>query len=250
MCRGGTEIRNGWYHERQTSHSQSEKCDAVRLGVRRSGSNRHVTVNGSLLQNLKVVKIMTKARFFESGEGFRAWLEERHASESELLLGFYKKELARGISYAEALDAALAFGWIDGVRKRLNAEAYTIRFTPRKARSIWSAVNIKRAKELEAAGRMAPAGLRAFRERDEKRAKLYSYERAAKLDPGLAAKLRANRNAAEFFDAQPPGYKRLMSFWVMSAKKEETRERRLSALIAKSAKGKRIDMLKPNPKRH
>ena len=189
---------------------------------------------------------MTKARFFESGEGFRAWLEERHASESELLLGFYKKELARGISYAEALDAALAFGWIDGVRKRLNAEAYTIRFTPRKARSIWSAVNIKRAKELEAAGRMAPAGLRAFHERDEKRAKLYSYERAAaKLDPGLAAKLRANRNAAEFFDAQPPGYKRLMSFWVMSAKKEETRERRLSALIAKSAKGKHIDMLKP-----
>lgn len=194
---------------------------------------------------------MPKAIFFESGKEFRAWLEARHASESELLLGFYKKELARGISYAEALDAALAFGWIDGVRKRLNAEAYTIRFTPRKARSIWSAVNIKRAKELEAQGLLAPAGLRAFRERDEKRAKLYSYERAAaKLDAVLAARLRANRKAAEFFDAQPAGYKRVAIFWVMSAKKQETRARRLSALIAKSAKEKRIDMLKPNPKRH
>lgn len=190
---------------------------------------------------------MPKAIFFESGKEFRAWLEARHASESKLLLGFYKKELARGISYAEALDAALAFGWIDGVRKRLNAEAYTIRFTPRKARSIWSAVNIKRAKELEAAGRMAPTGLRAFRERDEKRAKLYSYERAAaKLDPGLAAKLRANRKAAEFFDAQPAGYKRVAIFWVMSAKKQETRERRLDVIIASSAKRKRIDMLKPS----
>ncbi|HEU5411975.1 MAG TPA: YdeI/OmpD-associated family protein [Candidatus Acidoferrales bacterium] len=192
---------------------------------------------------------MAKPRFFTSGEEFRAWLEERHASEGELLLGFYKKELARGISYAEALDAALAFGWIDGVRKRLSAEAYAIRFTPRKARSIWSAVNTKRAKELEAAGLMAAPGLRAFRERDEKRAKLYSYERAAaKLDARLEAVLRENREAATFFDAQPPGYKRLAIFWVMSAKKEETRERRLSVLIASSAKGKRIDMLKPKRK--
>ena len=189
---------------------------------------------------------MAEPRFFESGSELRAWLEERHAREKELLLGFYKKELARGISYAEALDAALTFGWIDGVRKRFSAEAYTIRFTPRKAQSIWSAVNIKRAKELEAAGLMAGAGLRAFRERDEKRAKLYSYERAAaKLDAPLQAKLRANRRAAEFFDAQPAGYKRVAIFWVMSAKKEETRERRLGAIIASSAKRKRIDMLKP-----
>ena len=188
-----------------------------------------------------------KARFFASVDDFRAWLTERHASEGELLLGFYKKELGRGITYAEALDAALAFGWIDGVRKRLNAEAYTIRFTPRKARSIWSAVNIKRAKELEAAGRMAPAGLRAFHERDEKRARLYSYERAAaKLDAPLEAKLRANRKASEFFDSQPAGYKRVAIFWVMSAKKQETRERRLGVIIASSAKGKRIDMLNPS----
>lgn len=186
------------------------------------------------------------ARFLGSGEQFRAWLGENHASRGELLLGFYKKELARGISYAEALDAALAFGWIDGVRKRLSAEAYTIRFTPRKARSIWSAVNIKRAKELEAAGLMAAPGLRAFYGRDEKRAKLYSYERAAaKLDAALEAKLRANRKAAEFFDAQPAGYKRVAIFWVMSAKKEETRERRLSVIIASSVKRKRIDMLRP-----
>ena len=189
---------------------------------------------------------MAKATFFESAEELRAWLDRNHASESELLLGFYRKELARGITYAEALDAALAFGWIDGVRKRFSAEAYTIRFTPRKTRSIWSAVNIKRAKELEAAGLMAPAGLRAFRERDEKRARLYSYERAAaKLDASLEANLRANRKAAEFFDAQPAGYRRVAIFWVMSAKKQETRERRLGVIIASSAKKKRIDMLKP-----
>lgn len=189
---------------------------------------------------------MPKARFFKSGSDFRAWLEKRHARERELLLGFYKKELARGITYAEALDAALAFGWIDGVRKRFSAEAYTIRFTPRKARSIWSAVNIKRAKELDAQGLMAPAGLHAFRERDEKRARLYSYERAsAKLDASLEAQLRANGKAAEFFDAQPAGYKRVAIFWVMSAKKQETRERRLDVIIASSAKRKRIDMLKP-----
>lgn len=192
---------------------------------------------------------MAKARFFGSGGEFRAWLGENHASVGELLLGFYKRELGRGITYAEALDAALAFGWIDGVRKRFSAEAYTIRFTPRKARSIWSAVNIKRAKELEAAGLMAAAGLLAFRERDEKRAKLYSYERApAKLDAALEARLRANRKAAEFFDAQPAGYKRVAIFWVMSAKKQETRERRLNVIIVSSAKGNRIDMLKPSKK--
>ena len=192
---------------------------------------------------------MAKAIFFESGKEFRAWLGENHASVGELLLGFYKKELRRGITYAEALDAALAFGWIDGVRKRLSAEAYTIRFTPRKSRSIWSAVNIRRAKELEAAGLMAAAGLQAFCGRDENRAKLYSYERAAaKLDAALDAKLRANRKAADFFDAQPAGYKRVAIFWVMSAKKQETRERRLGAIIASSAKSKRIDMLKPSKK--
>lgn len=187
-----------------------------------------------------------RAKFFAAGEHFRAWLGENCASEGEQLLGFYKKELARGIRYTEALDAALAFGWIDGVRKRLSAEAYTIRFTPRKARSIWSAVNIKRAKELESAGLMAAPGLRAFHERDEKRAKLYSYERAAaKWNAALEAKLKANRKAAMFFDAQPAGYKRVAIFWVMSAKKEETRERRLGVIIASSLKRKRIDMLRP-----
>jgi uncharacterized protein YdeI (YjbR/CyaY-like superfamily) len=190
-----------------------------------------------------------KPTFFDSAAELHAWLEERHASASELLIGFHRKELRRGISYSEALDAALAFGWIDGVRKRFSAEAYTIRFTPRKPRSTWSAVNIKRAKELEAQGLLRPAGLRAFHGRDEKRAKLYSYERAAaKLDAGLEAKLRANPKAAAFFEAQPAGYKRTAIFWVMSAKKEETRARRLGVIIASSARGKRIDMLKPRKK--
>lgn len=191
-----------------------------------------------------------KPMFFASAENFRAWLDDHHATTGELIVGFYRKELRRGISYAEALDAALAYGWIDGVRKRFNEEAYTIRFTPRKRRSIWSAVNIKRATELEAQGLLAAAGLRAFHERDKKRAGLYSYERAAaKLDAASETKLRANRKAAEFFDAQPQGYKRLATFWVMSSKKEETRARRLVHIIECSAKGKRIDMLSPNRKR-
>jgi uncharacterized protein YdeI (YjbR/CyaY-like superfamily) len=164
-------------------------------------------------------------------------------------VGFYKKELGRGLTYPEALDAALSFGWIDGVRKRLDAKAYTIRFTPRKPGSVWSVVNIRCARELIAQGLMEAPGLRAFRERDEKKTRQYSYEREqARLDPALEAALRANRKASSFFDAQPPGYKRTAIFWVMSAKREETRARRLAIVIERSANGARIDQLNPNRK--
>ena len=190
-----------------------------------------------------------KPRFFRSAADFRAWLHKNHATTSELLIGLYKKERRRGITYPQALDEALSFGWIDGVRKRIDVNCYTIRFTPRKRGSIWSQVNIKRVQELIASGQMGEVGLRVFRERDKAKARLYSYEREqAKLDRVLEATLRANQKAASFFDAQPPGYRRTIIFWVMSAKKEETRVRRMERLIESSAKGARIDLLSPNRK--
>jgi len=160
-----------------------------------------------------------------------------------------KKELRRGITYPQALDEALSFGWIDGVRKRIDVNCYTIRFTPRKRGSIWSQVNIKRVQELIASGQMGEVGLCVFRERDKAKARLYSYEREqAKLDRVLEATLRANQKASSFFDAQPPGYRRTIIFWVMSAKKQETRARRMKRLIESSAKNTRMDMLSPNRK--
>ena len=187
--------------------------------------------------------------FFQSQADFRRWLDQHHATARELSVGFYRKASGRGITYAEALDEALAFGWIDGVRQRIDAEAYTIRFTPRRPGSIWSAVNVKRAGELISRGLMQPPGLQVFRERDEHKTRQYSYEREqGKLDSSLQETLRANRKASLFFDAQPPGYRRTATFWVMSAKKEETRARRLAHLIERSASGNRIDLLKPNQK--
>jgi uncharacterized protein YdeI (YjbR/CyaY-like superfamily) len=193
-------------------------------------------------------QVRMKPAFFKSPTDFRDWLARHHADSAELLVGFYRKESGRGgIAYPEALDAALSFGWIDGVRKRLDAEAYTIRFTPRKPGSTWSAVNIARVGELTSRGLMQPPGLRAFQERDERKTRQYSHEREqAELDPALNAALRTNRKAATFFDAQPPGYRRIATFWVMSAKKEETRTRRLAHLIERSASGARIDLLKPS----
>ena len=187
-----------------------------------------------------------KPTFFKDAAGFRRWLEKNHATAGELLVGFYRKASGRGVTYPAALDEALAFGWIDGVRKRFDEQSYTIRFTPRKAGSIWSAVNIKRVRELIAQGAMKPPGLHAFEGRDERKTNQYSYERAhATFDPALDALLRANRKAAVFFDAQPPSYRKVATHWVMSAKKEETRVRRLAHLIQCSAKGTRIDQLKP-----
>jgi len=159
-----------------------------------------------------------------------------------LLLGFHKKGSGQGgITYAEALDEALAFGWIDGVRKSLGAESYTIRFTPRRAGSIWSDVNTRRVGELAAMERMAPPGLAAFAARDEAKSRQYSHEqRSHGLDPAYETQLQANPTAWAFWQTQPPGYRRNASWWVMSAKREETRQKRLATLIEDSAAGKRI----------
>lgn len=143
------------------------------------------------------------------------------------------------------MDEALCFGWIDGVRRSVDDERYTIRFTPRKARSTWSAINIKRVAELTKLGRMQPAGVEAFARRDETRSQIYSYEQraGAAFDDEFERTFRANRRAWEFFQAQPLWYRRTATHWVITAKKEETRRKRLATLIADSARGNRIGLL-------
>ena len=182
------------------------------------------------------------ARYFKTPAEFRRWLAAHHATESELLVGFYKKASGRpGISYKEAVDEALCFGWIDGIKKRVDEECYTHRFTPRRARSIWSRVNTNRVKELIALKRMATPGLDAFARRDPKKTAIYSFEnRPSQFDAALEREFRRHAAAWTFFRAQPPGYQRLLTFYVMDAKHLETRQRRLARLVKSSAEGKRI----------
>jgi uncharacterized protein YdeI (YjbR/CyaY-like superfamily) len=175
-----------------------------------------------------------EARFFATPREFRAWFEDNHADADELLVGFYKKGSGRpSITWPESVDEALCFGWIDGIRRRIDGESYSIRFTPRRARSLWSAVNIARAGELIAEGRMTPAGLAAFEARDEARSATYSYEQrhSARLSPEHEARLRADPAAWERFQSRPPSWRRAAIYWVTSAKKPETQERRLAKLI-------------------
>ena len=186
--------------------------------------------------------------FFPTPEDFRAWLAENHDRERELLVGFYKVGSGKpSITWPQSVDEALCYGWIDGVRRSLGDEAYTIRFTPRKAKSTWSAVNIARVAELTAEGRMRPAGLAAFQAREESNSRIYAYENRDKavFGPALEERFRANEKAWNFFQAQPPGYRKTATFWVASAKQEATRLRRLDQLIADSAEGRRIDQLTP-----
>ena len=189
---------------------------------------------------------MSEPTFFASAAEWRAWLERNHASATDLLVGFHKVATGRGgLTYQAALDEALAFGWIDGHR-RGGAEHWTIRFTPRKPKSIWSAVNIRRVGELTGLGRMHPAGVAAFEARDPVRQKRYSYEnRQVSLAPEYEKAFRADKKAWGWFEAMPPSYRRPATWWVMSAKKEETRQRRLATLIADSAAGRKIVPLTP-----
>ena len=187
--------------------------------------------------------------FFASTDEFRAWLAEHHASASELWVGFHKKHTARpSLTWPQSVDAALAFGWIDGIRKSLDADAYVIRFTPRKRGSIWSNVNIRKAEALIREGLMHPAGLSAFEGREAKKSGIYSFEqrKQPELTPAELKQLRGNAAAWKFFQAQPPGYRRLVTYWVISAKRPETRARRLRTLIDDSTTGARIrEMRRP-----
>jgi uncharacterized protein YdeI (YjbR/CyaY-like superfamily) len=198
-------------------------------------------------------KATVKPTFFATPAAFRAWLERHHETAKELLVGFYKTNSGKpSITWPQSVDEALCFGWIDGVRKSLGAEAYTIRFTPRKPRSIWSAINVDKVAQLKKLGKMRPAGLRAFSLRTEERTGVYSFERnrAAELTPEQGRALSKNRKAAAFFEAQAPWYRRAAIHWVISAKREETRERRLQQLIADSAAKRTIGPLtRPGEKR-
>lgn len=184
-----------------------------------------------------------KPVFFESAAAFRAWLEAHGERERELLVGFHKVATGRpSLTWPQSVDEALCFGWIDGVRKRIDDGAYTIRFTPRRPGSIWSAVNVARVAALAGEGRMRPAGLAAFERRIERRTGVYAYEQrdAAALSPSQARRFRQARAAWRWFEAAAPSYRQRMLYWVVSAKKPETRERRLAQLIAACAEGREI----------
>jgi uncharacterized protein YdeI (YjbR/CyaY-like superfamily) len=183
-----------------------------------------------------------KPVFFPSPVEFRHWLAQHHTGAAELLVGFHK--VATGtpsLTWPESVDEALCVGWIDGIRKRIDEHSYTIRFTPRRAGSIWSAVNIRRVEALIAEGRMQPAGLKAFAARKENKSGIYAYEqRQAELVEPYASLLKKNKAAWTFFQAQPPSYKKRMCWRIVSAKQEATRLKRLEKLIAESAQGKRL----------
>jgi uncharacterized protein YdeI (YjbR/CyaY-like superfamily) len=191
--------------------------------------------------------------FFATPDDFRAWLHAHHQTESELLVGFYKKGSGKpSITWPQSVDEALCVGWIDGIRRNAGEDAYTIRFTPRKAKSTWSAVNIKRVAELTEMGRMLPAGVKAFAAREESNSRVYAYENRdmAVFEPAMEERFRANEKAWTFFQAQPPGYRKLATFWVISAKQDATRLRRLDQLITDSADGRRISQfIPPKPKK-
>jgi uncharacterized protein YdeI (YjbR/CyaY-like superfamily) len=185
-------------------------------------------------------------RFFSTPERFRAWLERHHADATELWVGFYKRDSGKAsITWPQSVDEALCFGWIDGLRKSLGDESYVIRFTPRRPTGKWSTVNTRRMGELMAQGLVRPAGLAAFGHRDAAKSGIYAYEQRyqAKLEPSFERRFRADEKAWAYFESEAPWYRRTVTHWVVSAKREETRERRLATLIDCSARAKRIDGL-------
>jgi uncharacterized protein YdeI (YjbR/CyaY-like superfamily) len=195
---------------------------------------------------------MTPPRFFKTADNFGTWLEKNHATATELWVGYYKKDSGLpSLTWPQSVDEALRFGWIDGVRKTIDDTSYMIRFTPRKATSIWSNVNIAKVAALIAQDRMAAAGLAAYTRRTAERSGIYSFEReAAQFDAEQEHVFRKERKAWEFFQAQPKGYKQVTTNYVTSAKRPETRARRLADLIACSANGERIrQVLSPAKKR-
>ena len=189
------------------------------------------------------MKCETEPRFFASGEEFRAWLAEFHATEPELWVGFHKRHSKLpSMTWPESVDEALCYGWIDGVRKRIDEQSYKIRFTPRRKRSRWSAVNSRRIAELKQLERVQASGWIVYAERQGATDANYAYEQRhlVQLDETQETEFRNNRKAWRYFEAQPAWYRRTALWWVVSAKREETRARRLAQLIADSAEGKTI----------
>lgn len=180
-----------------------------------------------------------KPRYFKTPDAFRKWLERHHASKGELLVGYYKVGSGRpSMTWSESVDQALCFGWIDGVRRRIDDERYCIRFTPRRSGSKWSDVNLKKVAKLKRQGLMTPAGLAAHKGRVVGRRAGYAYEENVKpLTPSMIREFRSRAKAWEFFQAQAPSYKKKVTHWITSAKQEATRERRLNKLIEACDKG-------------
>ena len=191
--------------------------------------------------------------YFRTPAEFRAWLREHHDTEAELWVGFYKKGSGTpSITWSEAVDEALCYGWVDSIRRSVDDQRYTNRFTPRKPSSNWSEVNIRRVEELTRRRRMRAPGRKAFEARQPKKTGTYSYEQRydVRLPPDLDRRFRASKNAWAWFREQPAGYRSTALYWVMSAKTQETRERRLTTLIKDSSKGRRVPPLRrPTPKR-
>jgi uncharacterized protein YdeI (YjbR/CyaY-like superfamily) len=184
--------------------------------------------------------------YFPSAAAFRAWLRKHHATSTELWVGYWKKATGKpSMTWSESVDEALCYGWIDGLRKSVDHEGYAIRFTPRKPGSAWSALNLRKMKALEAEGRMTEAGRRVFHARDHRKSGYATTDFQGVFDAATLRAFRRERKAWTHFQAQPPGYRRITTYWVMNAKKPETRARRLGILIAASAAGERLDRMAP-----
>jgi uncharacterized protein YdeI (YjbR/CyaY-like superfamily) len=209
--------------------------------MRRRSAAIQIAINISLLkERRRATKVSPK--FFKSPSAFNKWLAANHAKSKELWVGFYNKKSGKpSITWPESVDEALCFGWIDGVRKNIDEESYKIRFSPRKPGSIWSAVNNRNVARLIKEKRVQPAGLKAFAARKENRSGIYSYEqRSPELVEPYLGKLKQNKAAWKFFQDQPPGYRKIMNWWVVSAKQETTRLKRIEKLIEESAQGRRM----------
>jgi uncharacterized protein YdeI (YjbR/CyaY-like superfamily) len=184
-----------------------------------------------------------KPRFFATPEKFRAWLAKNHGTAPELLVGFHKKGSGRrSIDWPQSVDEALCFGWIDGVRRNIDTDSYSIRFTPRRARSVWSSINIRRAKALSKEGRMSAAGLAAYQRRTKDRSAIYAYEQraSAELTAAETRIFKADPDAWKFFSKLAPYYRQRMLYWITSSRKPETRKSRLARVIATSAAGRKL----------
>lgn len=192
-----------------------------------------------------------KPRFFSDQSHLRKWFEKNYDKKSELFVGYYKVSSGKpSVNWSQSVDEALCFGWIDGIRKSINEESYMIRFTPRKPNSNWNAINIKKVEQLTKLGLMKPAGIAAFEKRKEKNSEIYSYEkRDEKFSTDFLKQLKGNKKAWAFFNSQPPYYQRVAQRWVMSAKQEATRIKRMHILIRDCAEGVKIKPMRVGSKK-
>jgi uncharacterized protein YdeI (YjbR/CyaY-like superfamily) len=199
-----------------------------------------------VIQCIMVMNINNEIIFFASPLEFRGWLDKNHHKNQELWVGYYKKATGKpSMSWPESVDQALCYGWIDGIRKSIDEYSYTIRFTPRNPKSIWSAINLKRVSELTNLGLMQPSGIDVFNKRDEKKAQLYSFERDnVSLEAHFEKKFKENEKAWNFFQSQVLSYKKPAIWWINSAKQEATRLKRLEILIKDSEAGQKIAPLR------